>query len=99
MTHSFVASPFSTARFASKPAPKITLGFDVLVQLVIAAIRMLPSLITPSELGDFFNFFISLSDTSLTSERRTLSCGRLGPERQASTSPISKDNELVYLIS
>jgi len=42
-THGFVASPLSTAFFASSPAASITLGLDVLVQLVIAAITTAPS--------------------------------------------------------
>ena len=36
------SSPASTAFFASSPAPIITDGFDVLVQLVIAAITTDP---------------------------------------------------------
>src|SRR3954471_22682679 len=36
-THGLTLSPRLTALRASKPAPIITLGFDVLVQLVIAA--------------------------------------------------------------
>jgi hypothetical protein len=35
-------SPFSTAFRASNPAASITLGFDVFVQLVIAAITTEP---------------------------------------------------------
>ena len=41
-THGFVVSPFSTAFFATRPAPIITLGFDVFVQLVIAAMTTEP---------------------------------------------------------
>src|ERR1041385_6295363 len=41
-THGLRVSPFSTAFFASRPAPIITLGFDVLVQLVIAAMTTAP---------------------------------------------------------
>ncbi len=41
-THGFVASPASTAFFASRPAATSTDGFDVLVQLVIAAITTEP---------------------------------------------------------
>ncbi len=36
-THGFTVSPRWTALRASSPAPIITLGFEVLVQLVIAA--------------------------------------------------------------
>ena len=41
-THGWLVSPRSTAFFASSPAPIITLGFDVFVQLVIAAITTAP---------------------------------------------------------
>ena len=41
-THGFRVRPFSTAFFATSPAPIITLGFDVLVQLVIAAMTTEP---------------------------------------------------------
>ena len=41
-THGCRFSPRSTAFFASSPAPIITLGFDVFVQLVIAAITTAP---------------------------------------------------------
>jgi hypothetical protein len=41
-THGWRLSPRSNAFFASSPAPIITLGFEVLVQLVIAAITTAP---------------------------------------------------------
>src|SRR5436190_19226787 len=41
-THGLRVRPSSTAFLARSPAPIITLGFDVLVQLVIAAITMEP---------------------------------------------------------
>ena len=41
-TNTFTVSPNSTAFFATSPAAIITLGFDVFVQLVIAAITMSP---------------------------------------------------------
>ena len=41
-THGLRVRPCSTAFFASRPAPIITLGFEVLVQLVIAAITTAP---------------------------------------------------------
>ena len=41
-THGLRVRPRSTAFFASRPAPIITLGFDVFVQLVIAAITTAP---------------------------------------------------------
>ena len=42
LTHGLERSPRSTALRASSPAPSITDGFDVLVQLVIAAITTWP---------------------------------------------------------
>src|SRR5438093_5952163 len=41
-THGWRFSPRSTAFFARRPAPIITLGFDVFVQLVIAAMTTAP---------------------------------------------------------
>ncbi|CAB4745785.1 unannotated protein [freshwater metagenome] len=41
-THGLLDSPFSTAFFANKPAPIITLGFEVFVQEVIDAITTAP---------------------------------------------------------
>ena len=41
-THGFRVRPFSTALRASRPAPTMTLGLEVLVQLVIAAITTRP---------------------------------------------------------
>ena len=42
MTHGLRARPRSTAFFASRPAATITGGFDVFVQVVIAAITTAP---------------------------------------------------------
>ncbi|GIU99246.1 MAG: hypothetical protein KatS3mg014_0862 [Actinomycetota bacterium] len=41
-THGFVSRPRSTARLASSPAASITEGFEVFVQLVMAAIATEP---------------------------------------------------------
>ncbi len=41
-THGLRVRPNSTAFFATRPAPIMTLGFEVLVQLVIAAITTEP---------------------------------------------------------
>ena len=43
MTYGFTVRPSSTAFFASSPAATITDGFEVFVQLVIAAITTQPS--------------------------------------------------------
>ena len=42
LTHGLTLRPFWTALRARMPAPSITDGFDVLVQLVIAAITTCP---------------------------------------------------------
>src|SRR5690606_23706345 len=42
LTHGLLTRPRSTAFFASSPAPIITLGFDVFVQLVMAAMTTEP---------------------------------------------------------
>src|SRR5580700_6115825 len=42
LTHGWLDRPRSTAFFATRPAAIITLGFDVFVQLVMAAITTAP---------------------------------------------------------
>jgi hypothetical protein len=42
LTHGFVVRPFSTALRASRPAPSMTVGFDVFVHDVIAAMTTCP---------------------------------------------------------
>jgi hypothetical protein len=42
LTFGLTPSPFSTAFFASKPAASMTLGLEVLVHEVIAAIKTSP---------------------------------------------------------
>jgi len=46
-THGRVRSPFSTAFFATRPAPIITEGLEVFVQLVMAAITTEPWCTSP----------------------------------------------------
>ncbi|MNE31575.1 hypothetical protein D3C76_1864350 [compost metagenome] len=43
-TQDFVRKPRSIAFLANRPAPIMTVGLEVFVQLVIAAIAILPSL-------------------------------------------------------
>ena len=50
-TQDFDFRPRSTAFFASKPAASMTLGFDVFVQLVMAAISTEPLRTWPSSRG------------------------------------------------
>ena len=47
-THGLTSRPASTAFFATSPAPIMTDGFEVLVQLVMAAMTMEPSPISIS---------------------------------------------------
>ena len=47
LTQGLLIKPFSTAFFASSPAPIITEGFEVLVQEVIEAITTEPLVIDP----------------------------------------------------
>ena len=83
-TQGLVLSPFSTAFLASRPAATITDGFEVLVQLVMAAMTTEPSWMVD---------FDPLVETSavlwrgvrassrkffFTSGRLMRSCGRLG---------------------
>src|SRR6202158_378104 len=99
-THDFERSPRSTAFLASRPAAISTDGFDVFVQLVIAAITTLPSCIVarvpfapitavlgaaPSPSRKFF----------FTSGRLMRSCGRLGPAIDGTT--FERSNEIVSL--
>ena len=51
-THGCCVSPFSTAFFARRPAAIITPGFDVFVQLVIAAITTEPLSNCPTASSD-----------------------------------------------
>ena len=90
--------PFSIAFLAKRPAPIMTLGFDVLVQLVIAAINISPSFITPVVFSVFLRLLISFSEIFFTSDNSTLSWGLLGPDKQACTLLISKDRVSVYFI-
>ena len=90
--------PCSTAFFATRPAPIITLGFEVLVQLVMAAITTEPcsscvSVATaapPPAAATFFTPFCRSG--SAAGKRRlgaasaaTRSCGRRGPARLGTT--------------
>ena len=51
LTQGLVGRPRSTARLASSPAPTITWGLEVLVQLVMAAITTSPSVSWWSPIG------------------------------------------------
>src|SRR5664279_2460039 len=96
-TQGLAVSPLAAALRASRPAPIITLGFDVLVQEVIAAMTTSPlprSCLRSStdtrflsSLPLLYSFSIDLGKPALTSLRAMRSCGRFGPESEGSTDP------------
>src|SRR5688572_28269323 len=98
LTHGFAVRPRSAAFFARSPAAIRTDGFDVLVQLVIAAITTLPSATSLSGATSlaavstlFFACFGRARYASsapvndgFTPARLTRSCGRAGPASEGS---------------
>ena len=89
-THGLLCSPFSTAFFASNPAPIMTLGLEVLVHEVIEAITTDPLVTLPSReftvmATGLFALFSEryvgtlFSNALLASLSATRSCGRFGP--------------------
>src|SRR5688572_11508595 len=98
-TQGFEVRPFLTALRASRPAPIITLGLEVLVQEVMAAITTSPwprSCLRPGT-GTRFDVSPAFLNSSLmaaakpdfTSLSSTRSCGRFGPASDGSTEPRS----------
>src|SRR5580692_8172951 len=95
LTQGFTVKPLAAALRASSPAPIMTLGFDVLVHEVIAAITTSPwprSWLRPatgSRLPISAPLPNSLSNEvaklCLRSLSATRSCGRLGPASEGST--------------
>src|SRR5882724_10728738 len=96
LTQASVERPFSTAFLASRPAATSTDGFDVFVQLVMAAMTTLPCrrfLAYPLELAvaglvpllGLINDGKAFRNDSPAWESTTRSCGRLGPARLDST--------------
>src|SRR5436309_13706154 len=109
-THGLLFSPRSAAFFAKMPAPSMTDGFDVLVQLVMAAITTEPFCnCTPSvpwagaAAGAVLFLACKFGNASkndfLTWLRGTRSCGRLGPASDGSTLPRSSAKRSVYIAS
>src|SRR5215470_3113901 len=99
LTHGFTLSPLATALRASRPAPTMTDGFDVLVHDVMAAITTSPwprSWVRPST-GTRFpasadlpnSWFSATAKPAFTSLRGTRSCGRFGPASDGCTDPSS----------
>ena len=70
LTQGLVRSPRSTAFLASRPAATITDGFDVLVQLVIAAITTEPLVIGAAVDG------VLVRDLVVDPDRRAAALGR-----------------------
>src|SRR6266436_264557 len=94
LTHGFTVRPLATALRASRPAPTMTVGLDVLVQDVIAAITTSPwprSWLRPST-GKRFpaspllpnSLSIAEAKPCFTSLSAIRSCGRLGPASDGS---------------
>ena len=89
-TQGFTVRPFSTAFFASRPAPTSTEGFEVLVQEVIAAMTTAPSF-TSYELPlagtgtDLMSPPSVVMKLDFTSGRLMRSCGRFGPASDGTT--------------
>src|SRR5690348_14347132 len=95
LTHGLTCRPFSTAFFASRAAPSMTEGLEVLVQEVIEAITTAPLSISydvPSGEVTVVGFEGSeeyvgsaSANFSAASARITRSCGRFGPEIDGTT--------------
>src|ERR1700730_1230221 len=88
LTQGLVVSPSSTARLARSPEATITAGFEVLVQLVIAAMTTSPSRsdgVTPDASTVLGALPTAARDASFTPARVTRSCGRDGPASDGST--------------
>src|SRR5215468_7747396 len=99
LTHGLTVRPLAVALRASRPAPIITLGFDVLVHEVIAAITTSPcprswprlSIGTRLLISPPLPNSLSIEDVKpcLTSLRAMRSCGRFGPASDGSTEESS----------
>src|SRR6202521_4976616 len=95
LTQGLGLSPFALAFLANSPAPTITLGLEVLVHEVIAAIttspcpRSWPRRSTATRLPNSpalpNSLSIACANPALTSLRSTRSCGRLGPASEGLT--------------
>ncbi|MNH12345.1 hypothetical protein D3C79_718840 [compost metagenome] len=106
-TQGLVRSPLFTAFFANRPAAIITLGLEVLVHEVIAAITTAPLCSSCSwplrvkDLNSDLLFWLPMSNSVAalnalgTSGSATRSCGRFGPARLATTVDISSASVLV----
>src|SRR5580658_9983476 len=96
LTQGLDRSPRATAFLASRPAATRTWGFEVLVQLVMAAMTTSPSVIrwcgaaAGSDAASAGVRSIATRNDSLAESRGTRSWGRLGPASDGTTSPRSR---------
>src|SRR5262249_32819332 len=98
-THGLAFRPFAAALRASRPAPIRTLGLEVLVQEVIAAITTSPwprsKLRTSTaerweaSVAFLYSFAIAVAKPSDTDGSATRPSGRFGPAIDGTTSPRS----------
>src|ERR1700690_918120 len=87
-THGLTPRPRATARWARGPAATMTEGFDVFVQLVIAAMTTSPSRrveLTPDAATDAGSWPMERREASRRVASVTRSWGREGPAREGST--------------
>src|ERR1700730_8684318 len=96
LTQGLEVRPRSTAFFATRPAATSTDGFDVLVQLVMAAMTTLPSWIVAPLPFILMAAVLGVAPRPsrkffFTSGRLMRSWGRLGPARDGTTAARSSD--------
>ena len=104
LTHGFLSNPRSLAFFATRPAAIITLGLDVFVQDVIAAITTSPFLISKFFPSKFIWDELLLLVIELTSFwydsfaffKSILSCGLFGPAIEGEIVDISSSKFSEY---
>src|SRR5437868_1968340 len=98
-THGFAVRPLAAALRANRPAPISTLGFEVLVQEVMAAITTSPwprSKLRPStgkrfsaSVAFLYSLAMAAAKPSATAGSATRPSGRFGPAIDGTTSPRS----------
>src|SRR5665213_3016255 len=96
-TQGLEVRPRSTAFFATRPAAISTDGFEVLVQLVMAAMTTLPSWMVALTPFILMSAVLGAAPRAsrkffFTSGRLMRSCGRFGPASDGTTAARSSDN-------
>ncbi len=99
LTQGLRIRPFSTALRATIPAATMLRGFEVLVQLVIAAMITAPSGISPSFGSGSFSFSPCAIPSLTRSVVDTRACGREGPAILRTTFDKSKCSTRSYSAS